>query len=77
MIDSCGECRRLWREYAEATTAHVQLDNKLRLAALTGDCTTVQVLAPQTEKAQDTRILLREIIRAHDFHSHGEAAAAG
>jgi hypothetical protein len=33
---SCEQCRELWRQYAVATRIHVQLDNKLRSAALQG-----------------------------------------
>jgi hypothetical protein len=76
MNDQCDECRRLWREYATATTAHIQLDNKLKLAALTGDNAKVRVLTPQTEKAENTRKVLRGTIRAHDLQVHGETTVA-
>jgi hypothetical protein len=77
MNDQCGECRRLWQEYAAATMAHVQLDNKFKLAALTGDNAMIRVLSPQTERAGAARKLLREAIRTHDLHIHDETAAAG
>jgi hypothetical protein len=43
MNGQCDECRRLWRDYAGAISAHIQLDSKLKLAALTGDDATIRV----------------------------------
>jgi hypothetical protein len=77
MDEQCDECRNLWRDYAAATSSHIQLDNKLKLAALTGDNAKMGVLTPLTEEAEATRKLLRETIRTHDLQVHGEAAAAG
>jgi hypothetical protein len=77
MNDQCDKCRRLWKEYAAATMAHIQLDNRLKLAALTGDKAIKRVLTPLTEKAEATRKVFRETIRTHDLEVHGEAAAAG
>ena len=76
MNEHCDECRNLWREYGAATMTHTKLDNKLKLAALTGDDATIRVLRPLTEKAEATRKLLRETIRAHDLQVHVEAASA-
>jgi len=34
MHAKCEDCRDLWRQYSIATTIYVQLDSKLRFAAL-------------------------------------------
>jgi hypothetical protein len=73
MDDLCDECRRLWRDYADVTAAHFYLDNKLKLAALSGDEVKVQVLTPQDEKTEANRTLMRETIRAHDLQVHDSA----
>jgi hypothetical protein len=77
MNDQCDECLDLWREYGAAIMAHTKLDNKLKLAALTGDDATIRVLRPLTEKAEATRKLLRETILTHDLQVHIEAPTGG
>lgn len=75
MISECDECRALWNEYASAVTAHIHVDNKLKLATLEGDQRKAQSLQSRLDKAQATRILVRGSIREHDMLAHGEAAA--
>jgi hypothetical protein len=66
-------CQNLWRKYGIATTIHVQLENKLRFAALQGDHGLVQSLTVETEGAKQIRANLREAIREHE-KSHSLAA---
>jgi hypothetical protein len=73
---TCDECHRLWQEYARATTDHVRLDNKLRLAALTHDPKAIQVLTHQIEGAEEQREWAREAIRKHEASGHAMADAS-
>jgi hypothetical protein len=77
MNEQCYQCRDLWEEYGAAVMAHTKLDNKLKLAALTGDSATIRMLRPLTEKSGAARKLLRDTIRMHDLQVHDEAASAG
>jgi len=63
----------LWRTYGVATKIHVELDNKLRFAALQGDHGLIQSLTVETEGAEQIRANLREAIREHE-KSHSLAA---
>ena len=77
MNEQCDECRSLWQEYGAAIMAHTKLDNKLKLAVLTGDNAAIRGLRPLTEQAEAARKLLRETIRNHDLQFHSEATSAG
>ena len=73
----CEQCRDLWRQYSIATTIHVQLDNKLRFAALQNDHKLIESLTRETEGAEEIRAGLRELIRDHEeAHVKTMAAAA-
>ena len=63
----CDECRRLWREYAAATTAHVRLQAELRAAAPDQ----LEALPAQVQAAEKKRTALREAIRRHEELAHG------
>jgi hypothetical protein len=76
MWTRCEECRRLWREYAFATTDHVRLGNNLQLAALKRDTEAIGILTPQVESAAEKRQSSREAIREHETQ-HGSVATAG
>ncbi len=71
MHSDCPECQRLWRDYAAATTEHIRLDGKLRLAALDFDHEQVALLTPQSEAAGNSRKKTREAIRQHERNEHG------
>ncbi|HUK17675.1 MAG TPA: hypothetical protein VLW65_14725 [Bryobacteraceae bacterium] len=72
------ECQRLWREYAKATTAHIRLESKRKLAELAQDRDALAALAPRVEAAGVTRKATREAIcnHEHEFHQHGRAEPA-
>jgi hypothetical protein len=59
------ECIKLWRAYSAATTEHIQLDDKLRLAALKHDLEQIVPLNIQVEAAERARTGARDTIRAH------------
>ena len=67
---TCEECQRLWHEYAHATTAHIRLESKLRLAALSHEHESIPELTIQAENAGVLRTSLRETIQKHDL-THG------
>jgi hypothetical protein len=66
MYTSCKECNDLWRQYSVATATHIQLDTKLRLAALQNALDMIETLTREAEGAEKTRRELRESIRQHD-----------
>ena len=67
----CDQCQQLWRQYGVATTTHVQLDSKLRFAALQCDVDLIETLTRRTEAAETTRVALRELIRQHEATHRG------
>jgi hypothetical protein len=66
----CQECQALWRWYASATTDHICLENKLRLAALKHDLERVAILTPEVEMAVKLRDAGREAVRLHEAEPH-------
>ena len=66
MYPGCEKCTELWRQYGFATMIHVQLDNKLRFAALQNDLDLIESLTRETEGAEKVRVGLRESIREHE-----------
>ena len=67
----CKDCHSLWQEYASATTEHITLDSKLRLAALSHDHEVIPVLTQQVETAGAARESRREAIRKHEATHEG------
>jgi hypothetical protein len=76
MIAGCEECRDLWRVYGLATTAHIRLQSKLRIAALEDDLDEIAALTPQLEAAEKARADQREAIRRHEQTAHANAVTA-
>jgi hypothetical protein len=76
MHPDCEECQRLWHNYSAATTDHIRLDSKLRLAALERDYGQIERLTPDVEAAERKRNNLREAIASHDRSAHTKATNA-
>ena len=74
MRHDCPECQRLWREYGAATAEHIKLDSKVRLAVLERNYESADLLIIETEKAGESRMLLRAVIREHEAVAHGKTA---
>ena len=72
---SCEECTRLWREFAEATTAHLRLQSKLEIAALSHDPVVITQLRPHVETAAIDRAEARNAIRKHEAAAHPRPSA--
>lgn len=70
MRADCEECQGLWREYASATTEHIQSDNKLRFAALERDYEAIKQLTPGTDAAEKNRSDLRTALADHENAAH-------
>jgi hypothetical protein len=68
---NCDECQRLWQEYAQATTGHLKLDNRLKLAALKNEHEKIPALTDQTERAGELRASFREAIQKHELAHEG------
>src|SRR5215472_7458371 len=58
MYPGCEECSELWRQYALVTVIHVQLDNKLRLAALQNGLDLIETFTREAEGAERVRLEL-------------------
>ena len=65
-MHACDLCRDLWRRYGIAAKIHVQLENKLRFAALQDDFEIIESLTRETEGAERNRSGLREEISQHE-----------
>lgn len=74
--ENCPECQRLWREYAEATTEHIRLDGKLKLAVLERNRLTIPSLTADVENALQRKSASRGAIRQHESSIHGGANEA-
>jgi len=72
---TCKDCQSLWQEYASATTEHIRLDSKLRLAALSHEQEGIPPLTKQVESAGALRESTREAIRQHEATHVDDAAA--
>ncbi len=75
MERSCVECVRLWRKYADATTAHIRLGGRLQIASLARNTTAMSELAKRTRRAFQLRQTARQAIADHEAVAHPPAAA--
>lgn len=73
-MHACATCQDLWRRYAVAMKIHIQLENKLRMAALQDGM--IESLARETEGADKILTDLRDEISEHE-RSHSARVAAG
>jgi hypothetical protein len=69
----CAQCDRLWREYAQATTTHIHLTGKYRIAQLQYDDSRIKEIAPMVHAAENSRDAAREAIRQHEAKDHGDS----
>jgi hypothetical protein len=75
-MNDCAECIRLWREYATATTDHIGLEGKMRIAMIAHDSARVALLSPQVAGADVKRTAARNAIEVHERHAHPSSNAA-
>lgn len=75
MHPDCEECKQLWRKYGLATMIHIELDSKLRSAAIQKNAEPIESLTRETEGAEKNRTELLQLIRAHEA-SHLDSRAA-
>lgn len=76
MSQGCPECVSLWREYGDATVAHIRLQSKLQVSMLEHDLEKADVLRVEVEKAYQLRNEWRDALRRHEAESHLKANAA-
>jgi hypothetical protein len=77
MRQDCPECQRLWREYAAATTTHVDLEGKFRLTAPEPDSKSAGELSSRIASAATLRENTRRAIHQHETEAHGGVTGAG
>jgi hypothetical protein len=75
MQRSCKECTHLWREYADAATAHAGIQSKLDIAAFSYDAEAIIMLAPRLRQAAMDRAEARAGIRSDEGKAHSSAGA--
>ena len=63
--EDCPECKRLRDQYEHATTAQIQLEDKLLSAVSEHDHSSIHALNPEVETAWRLRTTLRAAIRDH------------
>jgi hypothetical protein len=67
----CMDCKTLWRNYAEAMTKYVSLENQQRKAASTGYVNLFKDLTEQLHRAEVQREECRLQIAKHEQERHG------
>jgi len=78
MFPTCVECRRLWRNYADATKAHVKIVRSRHMALIQQNSAGLRVLAPlETEAALDCRNARKALDGHEATHLIANAAAEG
>jgi hypothetical protein len=75
-LPDCEMCRLLWRDYFQATTSHISLDSKLRLAALERDVERVAGLTLEVLTAELARDTAYDSLRKHKAEPHSLSASA-
>ena len=70
-IPDCQDCQQLWHAYAQATTRHIELTGKQRIAQLRREQEIIQQLEPEVVAAEQARNDARESIRRHELDVHG------
>ncbi len=73
----CTGCQRLWRKYADATMAHLQLDNELRQARARRDWDAIARLSVEVQIARRRLSLARVALREHEAAVHEQKAFGG
>ena len=64
------ECQRLRRAYSVATTQHIRVEGKLKLANMCHDTEGIMDLIPQEQEAALKRSVTRYAIEAHERAEH-------
>jgi len=71
MIDiECADCKMLWRNYAEAMTKLVNLENQQKKAAAAGYLSLFKDLTNQVQRAEFQRDECRLQITSHEQDRH-------
>jgi hypothetical protein len=74
MQTDCEECRKLWRDYEELTTAYLEIKGKLQVAEITKERETSALLRIRLRVTEEARAEFREAIRRHDESEHADKA---
>ena len=72
----CADCKMLWRNYAEATNKHGNLETQQRKAASMGYLNMFKDLTDQLSLAELQRADCRLKISSHDEARHGTKTKA-
>jgi hypothetical protein len=72
----CVDCKMLWRNYAEAMTKHVNLENHQKKAASAGYLSLFKDLTDQLYRAELQREECRFQITSHEQDQHGTGTKA-
>jgi hypothetical protein len=70
----CADCKTLWRNYAEAITKSVNLENQQKKAAAAGYLSLFKDLTDQLDRAELQREECRLQITSHEQERHAKGA---
>jgi len=76
IVSGCAECERLWQEYSRATSDHIRLEGKLKVAALSYDPDQVSTLSALVQRAAGERTAARDAVNSHTTSGHADSASA-
>ena len=68
---ACEQCQALWRVYATATSAHIRLTSKQKIAELQHDRLAIDSLEFDLAAAERDRTAGRRAIEEHEKSAHG------
>jgi hypothetical protein len=72
----CETCDRLWREYVQATHAHLRILGKQRIASIQQDSSALRVLDPEERDAAQLRDDAHAAVKAHDMEHSPKVMSA-
>ena len=64
--DGCEICERLWREYVQATHAHLKTVGKQRVAAIQQDSVALSLLGSEEREAARKREEAQAAVKEHE-----------
>lgn len=70
----CADCERLWHEYGAATTEHIKVMGKQRIAHLGHDAESERDLDATVKAAELSRASTSTAIQEHEAVAHDETA---
>ena len=71
MLFHCIECNRIWREYSEATMAHLKVVSQYQVAMIEQNSDVLAALEPVLHECAEKRVLMRRAVMDHESTHNG------